>query len=286
MTERLSLKAAALFFAIILWLIVSAGESTEKLVEVEFSPLITDSSVQVQSAPPRVSALVVGRGRDLLRLVGSPPIIRRAIGTDAPETMTFRLSPADVRVPSGVDVRDIQPREVTLRVAVMRSRLVPIVRGFSVVAESGLVMLAPPRMQPESAQITGRRSLVATIDSIVTERRLLVARDTAPILLPLDTAGLGVQVTPARVSVRVRVGAPAALRAPVTIDTARGEVALPNRALPDSLRQQNTSLDTVRRDTAGRNPARRDTSPPDTIRRIPARSDTTTRDRPASGATP
>ena len=58
-TERLPYKAAALFLAIVLWLVVSAEEPTEDLVPVRLA-LLLDSALVLQGEPPTVRALVVG----------------------------------------------------------------------------------------------------------------------------------------------------------------------------------------------------------------------------------
>lgn len=219
-TERLKLKGAAIFFAGLLWLIVSAEEPADALVEVQFEPVITDSTVRVREPLPVITALVEGPRRELWRLRTYPPVVRRVIGPDSPEQLTLRLVPSDIILngASGVKPIEVSPRAVTVNVDVARSRMVPVVPAFALVPDSGIVIAGPARLTPDSVRIQGSRARIAAVDSVLTLPRPLMVRDTAPIPVALDTAGLGVIVRPARVTVTV----PAAAAAP---DSARADSA-------------------------------------------------------------
>src|SRR5690349_8771040 len=114
-TERLGYKAAALFFAVVLWLVVSAEEPSEELVPVRLEASF-DTTRVLTSPRPAVRALVAGRARDLIKLYDTPPVVRRLITDDAPDSVAVDLRPADVYIPPDVDaiVRDIQPRNLVL----------------------------------------------------------------------------------------------------------------------------------------------------------------------------
>jgi hypothetical protein len=114
--ERLALKAAAVFFALVLWMVVSAEEPTDEVIPIRFAPVV-DSGVVIVGALPTVRALVLGRGRELLKLYTAAPVIVRHIQGTGDATVTLDLGPADVDLPAGVNavVRDVRPRHVTLR---------------------------------------------------------------------------------------------------------------------------------------------------------------------------
>ena len=128
--ERLPLKLAALFFAIVLWLVVSAEEPTEEVLVVHFTPAL-DSGVVVVGEVPPVRALILGSGRELLKLYNAPPVIvRRIVGSTAPHDSTrIELGPADVDLPAGVNavVRDVRPRYITLHL----ERVAPVAAADS-----------------------------------------------------------------------------------------------------------------------------------------------------------
>lgn len=165
-TERLALKGAALFFACVLWLVVSAEEPTEQVVEVIVAPRL-DSSVALVGRRPVVRALVVGRARDLLELAGDPPVARPtvlAVGDSARVTIV----PGDIELPANarVLVREVRPRTLVLQLARV-TRPVPPASP----AESALAGLVPPRVRVDSAEVAADSILLdslAPLDTIDT----------------------------------------------------------------------------------------------------------------------
>jgi hypothetical protein len=196
-TERLELKATALLLAIVLWFMVSARETTEEIVGVRFAPLL-DSSLALREPPRPVSALVIGRRGELLKLLSNAPAIRRPIDDEVPDTLPLELRPADVELPPNVDarVRDVQPRRITLYFQSDLTRLVPV-RLPSEGADGAT--RATVRFEPESVRVTGPRRTVARLAAVHTMPDAIPARDSGTFLVPLDTGSLGVRVRPARV---------------------------------------------------------------------------------------
>ena len=115
-TQHLFLKFAALFFALVLWLVVSAEEPTEEVMGVRFEPAL-DSGVVISGEMPNVRALVLGRGREILKLYNAAPVIHRRVRSGLRDSVRIELGPADVDLPAGVSatVRDVRPRVITLR---------------------------------------------------------------------------------------------------------------------------------------------------------------------------
>jgi hypothetical protein len=195
-TERLELKVTAIVLAIVLWFMVSARETTEEIVGVRFAPQL-DSSLALQEAPRAISALVIGRRSELLKLVANAPIIRRPIDDEVPDTVSIELRPGDVELPPNVDarVRDVQPRRLTLYFFSDLTRLVPV-RPPEMGADGASRAI---RFEPESVRVTGPRRAVARIAAVHPLRLALPARDSGTYLTPIDTSGLGVRVRPTRV---------------------------------------------------------------------------------------
>ena len=221
-TERLQLKAAALFLALVLWFMVSATEPSEQLVPVRFNPLL-DSTLTLMEPPPPVQALVIGRTRELLKLYATQPTLRRLVDADVPDTVTIELRPTDVDLPAGVQaiVRDVQPRSITLRFAAAASRTVPVRSALSVMPDTGVRITGGVRLEPDSVRITGNRRVISTITAVSTMAAQLRVRDSAGVVVGLDTAGMGVIVRPGQ----VRVSVPVARVAPAP-DTARSDTAV------------------------------------------------------------
>ncbi|MDB4887474.1 MAG: hypothetical protein JWN79_2912 [Gemmatimonadetes bacterium] len=118
LTEHLGLKAIALVLAVLLWVVVGARTPTEGWLTAQVEPTL-DSSLVLLDAPPRVRVLVSARTADLVKLHAAPPVVRRTISGDAPDTLMLDIAAADVRFPPelsrDVQVLDVQPRRVMLR---------------------------------------------------------------------------------------------------------------------------------------------------------------------------
>lgn len=207
-TEHLALKLVAIFFAFVVWLVVSGERPTEMVVPVRVE-IGVDTSVTLRGPTPEVRALVVGRGRDLMKLWDTPPTISQRLGSDVPDSLAIMLEVNNVELPPGVAgiVRDVQPRSLRLRFDVQTKRFVPVRSALRVRADSGFRLTGPVQVEPTRVQLIGERRTVRAIDTVVTASIDLVVRDTTPMTVALDTAGLGVRVSPAFVRVRAPVTA-------------------------------------------------------------------------------
>jgi hypothetical protein len=111
-TEHLPIKFSALFFAVVMWVIVRSEEPSEAWIDVHLA-LTLDSTVMMSAQPPPVQALVSGRGREILKLYTSSPELRRSVAMD---DSVFAVHPADVFTPNEADVKvvDVRPHFVRL----------------------------------------------------------------------------------------------------------------------------------------------------------------------------
>ncbi len=126
MTWTVALRAiSALCLALALWLIVSAEEPSAGWVPVRVM-LTLDSAVTLSEPVVPVRAFVVGRRRDLLRLLQSPPVLQRAVTDDTADSVRLELHEQDLDLPNGTDarVRDLQPRLLTVRLRRAPARIV------------------------------------------------------------------------------------------------------------------------------------------------------------------
>ena len=120
LTDRIGLKVTALVLSLMLWVIVSARQPTEGLVDVRVIPVL-DASLVLVDSPSAVRAQVYGRAVDIVKLYASPPVLRLVVRGTVPDSLVRDISPGDVRLSAqvGTDVHilDVQPRSVTLHVA-------------------------------------------------------------------------------------------------------------------------------------------------------------------------
>ena len=193
----------------LIWLLVGARQRTESFVPVSVTPVL-DSSLVLLGDPPLLRALVAGSTADIVKLYATPPEIRRTVSGDVPDTLVLDLTPSDVRIPpelSGdVRVLDVQPRSVTLRFETKASSRVSVLNGGRIRVQfaGGAPATARLRFEPDTVRITGPRRIVRRLRGVYPVPLTIAAGDTLPHVADLDTAGLGVTVSPAQVKVRAR----------------------------------------------------------------------------------
>ena len=257
-TERLAYKAAALFFAVALWVVASGGEPVARYVDVHVEPVL-DADVRLLDAPPRVRALVVGPAREVMKLYAAPPVVRRAFGETPPDSVRVELCPGDLDMPNGASdllIRDVTPRKFTLHFETMATRRVPV--RVAVRAADGAL---PPEtdfvVDPDTVLVRGPQRVVARLAELPTVMRV-VARGESLGDVALDTATLGVHATPSRVRRLVRARTlPAAVPAP---DPAPASPTAPS--VPSVPSVPSATRDSTRRPRA---------TPPDTTVRVEVR---------------
>jgi hypothetical protein len=121
-TEHLPVKFSALFFAVVLWVIVRSEEPSEAWIDVHLA-LTLDSAVTLSAQPPTVQALVSGRGRELLKLYSASPQLRRSVAMD---DTVFAVHPSDVFTSSEADVKVVDVRPHLVRLPLARIAPVPV----------------------------------------------------------------------------------------------------------------------------------------------------------------
>jgi len=127
LTNRLPYKAASLFFALALWLAAHSDEAVSLEIPVRLVAITESGESVAPEASVRVRALVVGRRRDVAKLLRSPPPVRHTVTRAAADSVIVTLAPADVDLPDGVfvRVREVRPHSLVLRRATYRQEARP-----------------------------------------------------------------------------------------------------------------------------------------------------------------
>jgi hypothetical protein len=148
----------------------------------------------LREALPPLQAIIAGSPKELIKLSTDPPIVRRQITANSPDTLVLDLRPADVTLPDGVDavVRDVEPHSVTLRFESTWTRKVPV-RSMIDIAEPLPGPIAT-QLQPDSVMVTGPRQLVMRIPSVRTVKMTVSLPDSLPHLVDIDTVGFGSRI--------------------------------------------------------------------------------------------
>lgn len=204
-TDRLPVKATALFLSFVLWMVVAGEEPSQEAVDVTLE-LVLDSSLILTSPRPAVRAQIIGSARELYKLFTQRPVIRRSFTGDVADSVVVQLSPNDVQLPPGIDARvsAVEPQTFTLRFDSLLQRRMPVRSALRLTDDRGRIQLYEPAFDPESVTVIGQRHVVRDLESISTVRRTVTVRDSLiAVEVPLDTLHLGITVMPPRVRAKI-----------------------------------------------------------------------------------
>lgn len=205
------MKLAALALALLLYARVRTQTYLEHRFRVTVDVVVPPNR-QLVTPPPKVEVLVNARGSQLLAMHSLPSIVTRQI----PDTFSgtewqIKLQPADVKVPSGLDITvlEVTPRETLVRLTPVAVKTVRVAPRITLVPESDLILSAAPQVAPAAVRLIGADAALAAIESVTTVP--VEIRGTAGPFLhaaAIDTTLLGgVRVDPARVTISGEVGA-------------------------------------------------------------------------------
>ena len=237
MTHDFPLKAVAVVIAVVFWVAITQN-AAPRLVTVAF-----DGRIPVER-PDNVPAGYVLRGQlgDVgVTLRGPSGIADRVALSDLRATLDVKTltlgqaEPQDARVTvtvarDGVEVVDVLPLTVSVRLERVTSRSVPVQPRFANSPPSG-ARAGDAAVSPTEVKVTGPESDVARIVSVLATVGFGDAQtdiETSAPAIPVDAAGLpidGLQVDPGVVVVKVPVLPIATTRTVPVVFTLRGVVA-------------------------------------------------------------
>ena len=203
-TDSWELKLTALGLAILLWAAVRSEETTRfTMRDVPVELRLTDQAWMVdgEADPTRVTVDVTGPVRELVRLAFAQATI--VVPVDNVEDTLELYRPRGEWVEfdgrfENLRIDEIQPAVLRMRFQPIERRLVPV----SLRLEPGMATAARAVIEPAAVMVEGPRNRVSALDSIVARVPSLEDALDGNVRLPLDTAGMGVVVQPAIVSVR------------------------------------------------------------------------------------
>ena len=203
-TDSWELKLTALGLAVLLWAAVRSEETTRfTMRDVPVELRLTDQAWLVEGdvEPTMVDVDVTGPVRELVRLAFAEATI--VVPVDNVEDTLELYRPRGEWIEfdgrfENLRIDEIQPAVIRMRFQPIERREVPV----SLRLEPGMATSARPVIEPAAVMVEGPRNRVAALDSIVAHVPSLEEALDGNVRLPLDTAGLGVAVQPAIVSVR------------------------------------------------------------------------------------
>lgn len=211
-SRNLTLKLSAFGVALLLWVAVRAeAPSREDFPEVPVQVDVIDPDWAVVGDPDPASVTVRfgGPSRALIGMALARPTVVIPLEGVANADTTVRLVTSWVRIQDrpGVIVEGIQPSAVRVRLEPVESVLLPPALRLEGELPEEFAMAAPPAVDPPTIRVTGPRSRVSEMDSVLLmPLRLDEVRGSGRVDVALDTTAIsGLSANPSRVGLDVRV---------------------------------------------------------------------------------
>lgn len=207
--ENWPIKLTALILAALLWVVTATQEPTTQVVPVQLE-VVPPEGRALQQPLPEVRALFAGSLRELIKLYGERPTVRKTIPDTAGSEFTLELTPGDLTGYADAEVRpqDVQPRIISVQLDALRQRTVPVIHRVSIRPDSGYAQYGGITVQPNSLLVRGPEARVRTLDALYTVP-LEISGVEQPIRrsVAIDTAGLSpVRVSRNQVEIVAEVG--------------------------------------------------------------------------------
>jgi len=184
--RNLRLKLVSVCIAGLLWMIVAGDRVVERVlrVPVELQGMPADLEL-VGPAPDTVDVRVRGSSNALTRL--GPGDIAAVIDLKSAREgrRVFTLGPGQVLVPAGLETVQVSPSTLSMEFEATVTRRVPVEARTDGDPEKGFRVVRVASV-PEQVEISGPASMVARVDSVMTdavsvEGRRETVRSTVPV---------------------------------------------------------------------------------------------------------
>jgi hypothetical protein len=204
------LKAAAFGLALFLWALVRVGAPGQRDLLVPVNIQLDDPGWIVLGDPIPATVLVRFRGppTEIFRLTGLAGMsVTVPITEVSGEEMAILLQPGWVPVDGyrGVRVEDIGPSTISVSLARLVTRTIPVRISTRGRLPEHLALTRAPSLTPNLVRVTGPASLVESLDTLdIVPVSLSEVEEQATVETAVDTAGMGrVTVVPYVVTMRL-----------------------------------------------------------------------------------
>jgi YbbR domain-containing protein len=166
---NLGLKATSVAVATLLWVSVASEDVVERGLRVPLELQNLPSTVEMVEPPPEsVDVRVRGRSDALSRITTGELVAVIDLSAAAPGRRLFQLSPDRVRAPFDVQVIQVAPSVVSIRLEESATKSVPVVPNVDGEPQPGFVV-SGVTSDPATVEIVGPASVVRRVASAITE---------------------------------------------------------------------------------------------------------------------
>src|SRR5512136_3060821 len=163
------LKALSVGIAVLLWLTVAGEPIVERGLRIPLELRNTPGELVVVEGPPsQVDVRVRGASSVLSHLDAGDVVAMLDMDQARPGNHVFHLTPAQLRVPYGVEVIQVMPSSVTLKLEKGGTKVVPIIAVTSGTPASGFEV-GQMVVEPPTVEVSGPESALKLVEHAVTE---------------------------------------------------------------------------------------------------------------------
>ncbi|MCF6268423.1 MAG: YbbR-like domain-containing protein [Melioribacteraceae bacterium] len=174
MTPKLLKILLALIFSVILWVFVSFSNSytTTFRVPVEFTN-IKEGYALLSQTSSEIGLTIKGEGWSLAQITFGPETTFKISTNENIGIQNYNVSDAigeNRWLSSSIEVVSISPLEIGYSVERLNYKTIPIVADISIGIDEGFGLVSKVELTPDSVKISGPKSLIDNIKSVVTEK--------------------------------------------------------------------------------------------------------------------
>lgn len=189
----------------ILWLSLTLREQRMQMLRLPVRVVeIPEGQALAERPPSFVRAKLQGRGVDLIRLLYNPPVVEVDASTGEVNVME------EINLPQGssVQLESVRPSSFEITLDSLLTRTVPVGNEVQIQVAEAYELIDPPQLDPDSVQVRGAQSVVASLDAWPTQTETIEGlQDTVEVRVPLaDTLSGLVEVTPDAINFVARAG--------------------------------------------------------------------------------
>jgi YbbR domain-containing protein len=167
--SHIGLKAVSIALAMLLWLSVASEEVVERGLRVPLELQNLPATLEmVELTQETVDVRLRGPSGTLSRLVAGDVVAVIDLGVATPGRRLFQLSPDRVRAPFDVQVTQISPSTVSIRLEASAAKIVPVAPAIEGDPAPGYVV-GTITSEPATVEVVGAESVVRRVTEAVTE---------------------------------------------------------------------------------------------------------------------
>ncbi len=167
--RHFGLKAVSVVLAALLWLVVAGEQIVERAlrIPIEFTNVPPDLEL-VGDAPTVADVRVRGSSGALSRMAPGELVAVLDLRAARPGVRLFHLSSPDVRAPFGVQVVQVSPSNISIRLERSVAKVVPVVPEIDGQPAEGFVV-GTVVVDPATVEVVGPTSALARLTAAITE---------------------------------------------------------------------------------------------------------------------